>query len=102
MEIIDDSLASGGLVVKPVFKPEKLVKIIRSGNRTIVFWNDGTKTIVKRSEDEEDNIYVAFTAALAIKQFGSNSHLKKIIQERTVEQKKKEKKKDGYESKNAD
>ena len=39
-------------------------RILKSGNRTIVFWNDGEKTIVKRADGEPDNTYVAFTAAL--------------------------------------
>jgi hypothetical protein len=46
-------------------------KIIKSGPCTIVFWNDGTKTMVRRAMDEEtDSPYEAFTAALAIKIFG--------------------------------
>ena len=74
--------------VKNCFVPDRILK---SGNRTIVFWNDGTKTIVKRSEDTEDNDYEAFTAALAIKVFGSNSALKRIIKNKTVQQKPKKK-----------
>ena len=64
--------------------PERIVK---SGRATIVFWEDGTKTVVKRSPDEQDNDYNAFLAALGIKIFGSNSQLKKIIKEQTVVQK---------------
>lgn len=64
--------------------PERIVK---SGRATIVFWEDGTKTVVKRSPDEQDNDYNAFVAALGIKIFGSNSQLKKIIKEQTVVQK---------------
>ena len=62
-------------------------RILRSGPATIVFWQDGTKTIVKLSDGEEDNAYAAFTAALAIKIFGSNSKLKKIVKTLTEEQK---------------
>ena len=62
-------------------------RIVRNGPATIVFWEDGTKTIVKRSPDEPDNAYAAFTAALGIKVFGSNSKLKRIIKDKTVEQK---------------
>lgn len=54
-------------------------RILKSGNRMIVFWKDGTKTIVKRAEDEADSDYAAFTAALGIKLYGSNSALKRII-----------------------
>lgn len=64
--------------------PERIVK---SGRATIVFWEDCTKTVVKRSPDEQDNDYNAFVAALGIKIFGSNSQLKKIIKEQTVVQK---------------
>lgn len=63
------------------------MRILRNGPATIVFWPDGTKTVVKRAPDEPDNEYVAFTAALAIKIFGSNSALKRIIAEKTEEQK---------------
>ena len=53
---------------------------------TIVFWPDGTKTVVKRHEDEPDNEYAAFTAALAIKVFGSNSKVKRVIRSKTETQ----------------
>ena len=59
--------------------PVKPKRILKSGNRMIVFWDDGSKTIVKRAEDEPDNDYNAFTAALAIKTYGSNSQVKKIL-----------------------
>ena len=62
-------------------------RILRHGPATIVFWCDGTKTVVKRAPDEPDNEYAAFTAALAIKIFGSNSKLKKIVKTFTEEQK---------------
>ena len=68
------------------------LRIVRNGIATIVFWNDGTKTIVKRGEDEEDSEYSAFTAALAIKLYGSNSAVKRIVAE-TKEQKKQRPKK---------
>lgn len=66
-------------------------RILKSGNRTIVFWSDGTKTIVKRAEDEPDNDYAAFTAALGIKIFGSNSALRRMIKKTVKVQEKKEK-----------
>lgn len=68
-------------------------RILKSGNRTIIFWFDDTKTVVKCAEDDNDNVYSAFTAGLAIKMFGSNSRLKKIIDESLEYQVKKEKKK---------
>ena len=63
-------------------------RILRHGPATIVFWQDGTKTIVKRCLDDAiDSPYTAFTAALAIKIFGSNSKLKKMVKTLTEEQK---------------
>lgn len=66
------------------YTPER---ILRSGRATIVFWADGSKTIVKRAPDEPDNEYQAFCAALAKKIFQSNSKLKKIIKTKTEVQK---------------
>lgn len=67
-------------------------KILKSGPCTVVFWNDGTKTIVRRAADEVDDNYSAFTAALAIKIFGSNSAVKSTVKKNLVEQIKKTKK----------
>lgn len=66
-------------------------RILKSGPVTIVFWSDGTKTMVRRAPDEEDNTYAAFTAALAIKLFGSNSALKRMLKDKTEVQKPKKK-----------
>lgn len=64
-------------------------KIIHSGPCTIVFWNDNTKTIVRCSENDTYDEYAAFCAALAIKIYGSNSKLKKMINKVTKEEIKK-------------
>ena len=63
------------------------IRIIRNGNATIVMWADDTKTVVKKSADDPEDDYAAFTAALAKKVYGNNSHFKKMLKERTVEQK---------------
>jgi len=65
----------------------KVRKILKSGPATIVLWEDGSKTVVKCAPDEEPNDYAAFTAALGIKLFKSNSNLKRMIAEKTVVQK---------------
>ena len=67
------------------------LRIVKNGVATIVFWQDGTKTVVKRGSDEPDSDYAAFTAALGIKTFGSNSALKRIVS-RTETQEKKDRK----------
>ena len=57
----------------------KVEKIITNGPATIVFWNDRTKTIVKRDNYDEDDLYDAVANALAKKIFGSTSKFHKTI-----------------------
>lgn len=57
----------------------KVDRIIFNNPATIVFWKDGTKTVVKTSEDSEFSYYWGFCAALAEKVFGSNHAVKTII-----------------------
>ena len=57
------------------------VKSIKySGKYTTVTWNDETKTRVSCGENEQQSKYSAFCSALAIKMFGTNSQVKKIIE----------------------
>lgn len=56
------------------------VKIKKDGRVTVVFWEDGTATAVKCGLEEKYDSYTAFCAALAKKVFGSNSALKRVIQ----------------------
>lgn len=93
--VICQSMDNIGVDMKINYKDKFTPKrIIKSGDRTIVFWKDDTKTIVKRFADAEDNDYSAFCAALAIKLFGNNSQVKKIVRSTEVQEKKKKKKKD--------
>ena len=55
-------------------------RIIFSPPATIVFWKDGTKTVVKCAKGEPFSEYNGFAAALLKKVFGSNSAVKKLIQ----------------------
>lgn len=82
-------------VFKPVVQRHTVDRILKSGPVTIVFWQDGTKTLVRRAPDEEDNDYAAFTAALAIKMYGSNSALKRMLRDKVEIQKPKKSKKTG-------
>lgn len=54
-------------------------KIIYNGPATIVFWEDGTKTIVKKAKGEKNNRYNAFCAALAKKLYGNNSVVNRLV-----------------------
>lgn len=59
-------------------------KIIFSSPKTIVLWNDGTKTIVSMSKDElRFDPEAAFCAAYTKKMFGTNSKIKRIIKEKS-------------------
>lgn len=51
----------------------------RKTNETIVIWVDGSKTVVKKMDDEPYSAYHAFTAALAKKIHGSNTQVNKIV-----------------------
>lgn len=66
-------------------------RIIRSGRATIIYWTDGSKTIVKRSEEQADDPYYAFCAAVAKRVYETNSRIKRILEKKTVEQKESEK-----------
>lgn len=84
-------IAKGWTVIAPYKRSDKIcpvcTKIIRNGPVTVVFWDDGTKTLVRRNENTPDDPYFAFCAALAKKVYGNNSRVKKIISENTVEPK---------------
>lgn len=53
-------------------------RIIHNDPATIVFWADGTKTVVKCMDGEKYDRYAGFCAALAKKVYGSTSQAKKI------------------------
>ena len=61
------------------------VRIRKDGRVTVVFWKDGTTTAVRCSQDTEPNDYYAFCAALGKKVFGSNSKLKRTIDDCPME-----------------
>lgn len=74
----------------------KVKRILKNGDYMTVLWEDGDKTIVKRAEDEAESDYAAFTAAIGIKVYGSNSALKRLVASAEVQGKKKKKeRKDG-------
>ena len=69
-------------------------RIIYNDPATVVFWKDGTKTVVKRAPNEVSNHYTAFCAALAKKIFETNSHVNRVVKSgECIEKKKPEPKK---------
>lgn len=67
-------------------------RVVFSGPATVVFWEDGTKTVVKCMEGEKFERYAGFAAACMKKMFGSTSRAKSVMEYFTVEQPKVEKK----------
>ncbi len=54
-----------------------ITKVIHSGAKTIVFWDDGDKTIVSCGAGDEYDEYAGFCAAVTKKLFGSTSAAKR-------------------------
>ena len=54
-------------------------KVIFNDPATIVFWLDGTKTIVKKADDEPWDPEKGLAMAIIKKYFGTNKEIKKII-----------------------
>lgn len=54
-------------------------QVIFSGPKTIVFWIDGTKTIVSCGEGDNNDPYAGFCAAVTKRVFGSTSQAKKVL-----------------------
>lgn len=71
--------------------PKKII-VNEDSKVTVVMWDDGTKTIVKCSEADQYDSYAAYCAAFAKKCYGTNSQLKKTIENLTVVQESKPKK----------
>ena len=65
-------------------------RYIINKNATILFWNDNTKTIVKRSKEDEHNPRLAFLTAYFQKHSGlsknkANKYLNSLIEEEQVD-----------------
>lgn len=69
-------------------------KIIFNPPATIVFWEDGTKTVVKCSAEDEFSEYYGFLAALGKKVYENNSQIKKLIDKKAERHENKKNKKD--------
>lgn len=59
----------------------------------VIIWDDGDKTVVKPAKDENIDIYDSFCAAFCKKIYGTNSALKRHLNDILVIKEKKEKKK---------
>ena len=72
----------------------KSIEVSVDHRTVVVVWADGETTKVVRSENDPDDIYMAFTAALAKKLYGSNSAIKRTISKKMNQHKPKIKKED--------
>lgn len=74
-------------MVKSELSALQIKRIIVNNLATIVFWEDGTKTVVKISdvdmEDGKYDIYAGVSYAIAKKLFGSNSAFKREVDRKT-------------------
>lgn len=72
--------------VQPMWGIPDIERVVFSGPATIVFWDDGTKTVVKAMKGEKIEHYAGFAAACMKKLFGSTSRAKAIMNECAVEE----------------
>ena len=71
-----------------VYKGEPILlfkKIIFNPPATIVFWEDGSKTVVKCRKGTVFDPYYGFTCALAKKVYGNNSQVNRIVNQAILE-----------------
>lgn len=65
----------------PMWGVPDIRRIVFNDPATIVFWDDGTKTVVKTCEGDKFERYMGFAAACMKKMFGSTSRAKAIMNE---------------------
>lgn len=64
------------LSIDNMFIPER---VIFNGPATIVFWTDGTKTVVKCADGENYDKRVAILWAIAKNMFGNSTRVNKML-----------------------
>lgn len=79
--------------IRPIFSNDLPDRYIINKGATILFWEDGTKTIVKRSKDDEYNKRLGFLTAYFQKHSGltknqANKYLAELVDENDLEIKK--------------
>ena len=87
--VLQDIYKKRMTILKPgepfIFYPKENVippieKVIFNPPATIVFWDDGEKTVVKCKESEEFDHECGLAMAIAKRYFGSRSEFKKAIE----------------------
>ena len=58
-----------------IVRVPKLLTYEQCGNKTTFYWDDLTKTEVCLSQNEDNDLYVAFCAAFAKRMYGNNTRI---------------------------
>lgn len=68
-------------VLQPVwsFSPDAVKRVIYDGPATIVFWEDGTKTVVKLADGDRPDLEKGLAMACAKKLFGNKGWYRKVF-----------------------
>lgn len=74
-------IAKGRMSLDDDKNPFGIKSVMFNGPATIVFWNDGTKTVVKCAEEEIYNKRTAIMWAIMKKAYGSSSRVNKVFDE---------------------
>lgn len=64
----------------PIIKIPEIAKVMFNNPATIVFWADGTKTVVKCMEGQEFNEYYGVACAIMKRFFGNNSKASAFVE----------------------
>ena len=64
----------------PIIKIPEISKVVFNNPATIVFWADGTKTVVKCMEGQEFNEYYGVACAIMKRFFGNNSKASAFVE----------------------
>lgn len=83
-QLVPSTLREGVIFDEALLSPfERISRVEMSGPCTIVYFNDGSKEIVRKTESDSDNLEIAILYAVAKHCYGSNSkmhkHLYKLI-----------------------
>lgn len=71
----------------PIIKIPEISKVVFNNPATIVFWEDGTKTVVKCMEGQEFNEYYGVACAIMKRFFGNNSKASAFVEKFKEEEK---------------
>ncbi len=87
---ITDRIDSASKAYESIVRALAIDHIFYDDIATVVFWKDGTKTIVKCPEGTPYDEYTAFCVAVAKKFYGTNSAVKRVIKKKARYSKKRQ------------